>query len=204
MLSAALVLSFVQASSAVVLPTDDVWAYPHAGDQAEDAYLRVWGTPEYAVGKPSPGSFDFSFCLLKFPSVPQAGPLKSAVLELNQTKDPAWTDEDAKQAPLEARPAPLGWNEGAWAFSQAAATVPSNEDSAILGKSGPSERLEGKEIVIRIDLLKGPAKLSVTSPFALALTSRMDPESMGEGRMYKLSSRNSPNEGLRPRLLLSW
>jgi hypothetical protein len=187
-----------------VSPSDDVWVYPHAGRQDEDPFLRVWGGGDYALGTPSPGAFDFSYSLLKFTLPEGKGTPKSALLIVNQTADPAYSEDDFLKAPLEARAAKADWNEQAWTFDMAIKNVPGKEEKDILGKGKREEVLDGKPVKITINLLAGPAQVDWQGKLTLALTSRMDPESMGEGRMYKLYSRQAPQVNLRPVLQLTY
>ena len=49
-----------------LVPTDDVWVYPHAGDPAHDSFLRVWGADGKAAPKDAGELEQFSFGLLQF------------------------------------------------------------------------------------------------------------------------------------------
>lgn len=181
-----------------VNPTDDVWVYAHAASQDEDPYLRVWGNADYSVATPSAGSFDFSFSLLRFQS-PVAGAVKKVTLTLHHIADPAWEVEDAKKAPPELRLAPEGYREGSWKFADAVKYVPGVEDKAILAKAAVGERVEEKPIKFTFTITD-PAKVTEIvqalqgKGLSLAVTTRMNPEGMGEGRTYKFYSRNAPDE----------
>lgn len=177
-------------------PTDDVWVYAHAASQDEDPYLRVWGNADYSVATPSAGSFDFSFSLLRF-QAKTSGPVKKVILTLYHVADPAWEVEDAKKAPPELRLAPEGFREGAWKFADAVKYVPAADDKAILAKAVVGERVEEKPIKFTFTVTD-PAKAEAmyqalqAKGLALAITTRMNPEGMGEGRTYKFYSRNAP------------
>lgn len=207
-LIAGMALLSSQAPTALA-PTDDVWVYPHAGPQDDDAFMRVWGTSEYAIGTPSPGAFDFSFSLLRFKgAIPAAS--KKIVLTLYHAADPAWSMEDVKKAPLELRLAPAGFREGTWEFGLAAKHLPAKDDTAILAKAVPGERLEEKPIkftftitdaAVVADLVR---RADTNEGLNFALSTRMNSEGMGEGRTYKLFSRNAPAENAAQKPSLTW
>lgn len=207
-LIAGMALLSSQAPTALT-PTDDVWVYPHAGPQDDDAFMRVWGTNEYSIGTPSPGAFDFSFSLLRFKgAIP--GTAKKIVLTLFHSADPAWTMEEVKKAPLELRLAPGGFREGTWEFSLAAKHLPSKDDKAILAKAEVGERLEEKPIKFTFTISDAAVVADLTSLAAsseglnFALSTRMNSEGMGEGRTYKLFSRNAPAENAAQKPSLTW
>lgn len=189
-------------------PSDDVWVYAHAASQDEDPFLRVWGNADYSVGTPSAGSFDFSFSLLRF-QAKTSGPIKKLVLTLYHVADPAWEVEDAKKAPPELRLAPEGFRESSWKFSEAAKYVPGAEDKDILAKGVVGERVEEKPIKFTFTI-SDPVKAEQFFQslhgrgLNFAITTRMNPEGMGEGRTYKFYSRNADEDKKELRPTLSW
>ncbi len=192
-----------------LLPTDDVWVYPHAGPQDDDEFLRAWGTNEYSIGIPSPGAFEFSYSLLRFKGdIPEA--TKKIVLTLYQAADPAWTAADARKAPLELRLAPAGFKEAKWDFNMAEKHLPSNDDKAILAKAVVGDRVDGKPIKITITITEADAVSDLVKRAAsfeglnVALSTKMNSESMGEGRSYKIFSRNAGGDFEAQRPSLSW
>lgn len=208
MLSLIAGLAFSNALAGSTAPTDDVWVYAHAASQDEDPYLRVWGNADYSVGTPSAGSFDFSFSLMRFQT--KAGnPIKKFTLTLHHIADPAWEIGDAKKAPPEIRMAPEGYREGSWKFSDAVKYVPAADDKAILAKAVVGERLEEKPIKFTFTVTD-PEKVKLMADalngkgLSLAITTRMNPEGMGEGRTYKFYSRNADDDKKQLWPALSW
>lgn len=182
---------------------DSAWVYPHAADPTQDQFIRVWGTPEEAFETPGPGSFATSFSLLKFPALPSgSGEPQSAKLVLWQTANPAYDAKDAVDFPIEARIAPGGWSADQWRFADAAKFMPAKGAEAILGRSKAADWVQDKPVRFEIEL-KASA-LEGKDPIVLALTSRLDPETAGEGHIYKLSGKYAEDQKLRPVLLVTW
>src|SRR5688572_27918373 len=99
-----------------LFPTDDVWVYPHASDPTQDEFLRIWGVEGKSVaGKPDDlGTFSYSFLKWSIKDFPNDAKLVSANLVLTQVANPAYTTDDAKQAPIEVRPVPSNFKEKGW------------------------------------------------------------------------------------------
>ncbi|MCG9895674.1 MAG: hypothetical protein MH204_09385 [Fimbriimonadaceae bacterium] len=191
-----------------LLPTADVWVYPHAADQTSDPFLRVWGGGDYEFGRPSPGSFDFSVSLLRF-TIPAGTrtPLSGARLVVVQEPDPAFTEAEAASAPLRVRAATSAWSEQGWQFEKAAEAMPKEADP-VLGASARPTIVQGRPVELVIDLAAteaGRAWLAARQAgetVNLMLSSRINPDSMGEGKTYKFGSRQHEDESRRPRLVL--
>lgn len=191
-------------------PTDDVWVYPHAGDPAKDAYLRVWGRDGAAVAKTAGDSEDLSYSLLRFdPASLPDGKLTKAVLVLTTTGGPSYTADDAKAHPLQARAVDGGFAEKGWKYDLLERFLPTYDPKSIYGTGAPAFPKADAEGRVEIDLLKGPndfrAALKNKKPFGIALTSTLDVQA-NEGTMtiYKLYSKDAPVEAARPRLELSF
>lgn len=189
-----------------LLPTDDVWVYPHAQDQSSDPFLRVWGGSEGAVGFIDQGEFTFSYSCLRFelPEGFDASKIESARLVLHSIPTVSWTAKDSEDNPIEARKLDRDFTEKAWEFSKSATVIPKAGDEQIFG-TGKGEPAGGeKPIPFYVDLLKGKgdfkAYLGANRIVRLALTTKMAPEDMGEGRLYKFYSRQTEDEKLKPRL----
>lgn len=208
-MSALMLLLAMAAPQDVVLePTDDVWVYQFAQDQTEDAYLRVWGGEEGAVGKSADG---FSYSCLKFalpPSLP-GQKLKSAKLVLLHGAEPNWDPENAKKNPVEVRALSSEWEEENWQFDMGAKVRPQAGDGAVLG-TGFSPPNGDQPFKVEVDLMgeKGgflavfeAAQGSSNRQLGLALTSKLQPD--GEGSTYRFYSRNNDAEK-RPKLVLTF
>lgn len=201
------------ATTVELIPTDDVWVYPHAMEQVSDPYLRAWGGPEGAVSPPDFGNFSFSCSLLRF-KLPEdvSGELKEAKLILTGAPGTVFLEEDSKAAPLEARKTRDGFTEKTWSFGKAAEFCPVGGPEEIFGTGTGNPQSEEEEFKIEINLLanKGvfagelqKALASDSRTFAIALTSRMDPES-AEGMTYKFFSRSADKKTQRPTLKLTF
>ncbi len=219
MLSLILALTIAQQTPASpivqsVEPTDDVWVYQYAQDQAADPFLRAWGSSEEgAVGKNFTDHMGFSYSCLKFelPKPPEKMHLKGAKLVLLHAGDPGWDPADAKKHPLEARALPVRFEEESWTYETAAKVHPSDDPNTIYG-TGYAAPPDDKSFPIEIDLMTGKGdfgsdyKKAVADPdrvICIALTTSLVPDGAGENTIYKLFSRNNSPE-LRPKLLLNF
>ncbi len=206
----ALVLSPLRATVEIT-PTDDVWAYPHASDQVEDQFLRVWGFEGQSVAKSAEESESLGYSFLKFDlaGLPEKA-LKGAEMVLTHSAKPSFTFEIAKKAPLEVRPAKDGFNEKTWTYGDLAKFMPPAAKESIYGAGSPESVPEDKEFPIRIDLAKGPGEFlkafesaRKSGVIALSLTTTMSPAESETRSTYKLYSRNGPKE-FRPVLRLTF
>jgi len=208
----ALALNFAVASHTLI-PTDDVWVYPHASDQIGSEYLRSWGGEGRAVipGGEQTGAYSFSGLKFSVKDIPVGYVAKKAVLLLTHDAVATFDEDQSKAAPLEVRPLSAEFDEASWEFSLASKVFPPANDDQILGKASVKPSSDGKPFVIEINLLSEKSKFSdmltkaIASPgkvFAVALTTRMDPQETGESTMYKYYSRSAKEEW-RPRLVLS-
>ncbi len=207
---AALALS---ANTVELTPTDDIWVYPHATDQVSDPYLRAWGGPEGAVSPPDFGNFNFSCSLVRF-KLPEdiTGELKEAKLIITGAPGTVFLEEDSKAAPLEARKTRDGFTEKGWTFGKAIEFTPVGGPEEIFGTGVGNPPADDEEFKIEINLLanKGvfaeelkKALASDSKTLALALTTRMDPES-ADGMTYKFFSRSADKKEQRPTLKLTF
>jgi hypothetical protein len=213
MLSALLFASLLGPQNFEKVPTDDVWVYPHASDPQKDAYLRVWGAGGKAVPGKDDSLEDFSYSYLKFDigDIPGEATLKEAKLILTAVADPGWTASDLKGTPLEARLCGNAFTEKDWSYDSLAAKLgPKDGKEAVFGLAtcGPIEK--GKEPVLTIDLMQGPAKFAdalkdakTAKSIALALTTSLDPSVVGRTAIYKTYSKDAPDK-FRPILKLKF
>lgn len=196
-------------------PTDDIWIYPHAGDPGKDGYLRVWGRDGAAVAKMVGDASELSYSLLRFdPASLPEGKLTKAALVLTTTAGPAYTEDQAKKNPIQARPVDGGFTEKGWKYDLLEKFNPTYEAKSVYGTGYPSPwPAADKEGKVEIDLLKGPgdfaAALSAAKkdgkPLGIALTSTIEVQSNPDTMtIYKLYSKDAPVEELRPKLVLSF
>ncbi|CAN5377848.1 hypothetical protein BH11ARM2_BH11ARM2_02960 [soil metagenome] len=204
MLAAMILLA--QTPALTFAPHDDVWVYPHASDPAGDAFLRVWGTQGDAVAPDPASAGDFSYGYLRFdlPAPAEGRKLAEARLELTQEKNPPYTLDLAKSAPLQARPLIGDFEEKTWSYGDSAKVYPS---PTIYGDGSPAAIEADKPLPIVIDLLKGPADFRAASGKGgwvdIALTSPMDVAS-GNRTVYRIFSKEAETEIYRPRLVLRY
>lgn len=207
-LAALAVAAFAGTQEVVVEPSDDVWVYSFAQDQTSDEYLRVWGSETGAVEAPGE-ALSFSYSLLKFPAPKAGGRLVSAELVLHHVAEAKFEAADSKAAPLEARPAPAGFEEETWDYGMHPKFLPPADPASIYGTGWGAPSADEKPFVIKVGLLEGPNDFAAAlktaaetgSPIAIALTSKLRPDEAGDGKLYKLYSRAN-EASLRPRLLL--
>ena len=201
----------VMADPVTLIPTDDVWAYPHAGDPAHDSFLRVWGTDGRAAAKDAGELEQFSYGLLQFDAskLPDGKPT-SAILRVYNVSSPSFTLDQAKAAPLQVRPIPGSFVEKTWQYAQTEKLMPPSEDKSVFGKTSPTVLSDSTPMLIELDLLKGPGDFAsflagakkTGKPLAVALTSALE---VTENRAsYKIYSRDAERESLRPQLVLTY
>jgi hypothetical protein len=198
----------LSAQTLELTPTDDVWVYPHASDPQKDGYLRVWGVGGQAVAS-DPGQADeYSYSFLKFDlsKLPKTAVLKSVVLTVVHTPDPTWHPSDSKASPLEVRPLAKDFAEKGWEFSLGKTVFPSGRKEDVYGAFAPAKVDAGQPIKFEVDLLKGPNKLllSAGGSFAIALTSTLDPSSVGNRAVYKFFSKDYDKVEYRPKLVITY
>ena len=200
------------ATTVTLTPTDDVWVYPHASDQAGDIYLRVWGAEGREVPTKVAEIQDFGFSYLKWDvSKVPSGTLTAAKLILTHIPNPGFAADYAKDNPLHVRPVGSNWNEKTWEYDMAEQIMPDADAKNIFGGGFPTKWEPGKEFTITIDLMKGPgnfkayldqAEHSKDHALAVALTAGLDVEAFGQGSIYKVYSTNA-DAPKRPRLELT-
>jgi hypothetical protein len=210
-----LALTVFAATEVTLRPTADLWVYPHAGDPAKDAYLRVWGHDGQAVAKQVGDAEELSYSLLRFDptSLPEGKPTK-ATLVLTTVADYAFSEEQAKNYPLQARPVEGGFEEKGWKYDMLERFNPTFDPKSIYGTGYPTPWPKaGEEGKIEIDLLKGPGDFKAAlatakkdgKPLGIALTSVLDVQSNPDVMsIYKMYSKDTPIEASRPKLVLSY
>ncbi len=207
-------LAFALLTDVTLRPTDDVWVYPHAGDPAKDAYLRVWGHDGVAAAKTVGDSEELSYSLLRFDanSLPE-GRLTKATLVLTTTAGPNYTADDAQRNPLQARAVEGGFTEKGWKYDLLERFLPTFDPKSVYGTGVPVFPKADAEGIVEIDLLKGPGDFRAAlaaakkdaKPLGLALTSTLDVQANpGVQTIYKFYSKDASVETSRPRLVLSF
>ena len=196
--------SFKRPSTVTLNPTDDVWVYPHSSDPANDPFFRIWGAEGNSVATSAGDSGQFSYGYLRFDisNLPKDKKLIGARLILTQVENPSYTPELSKQTPLEVRALTSEFDEKTWKYESSAKVSPVTGKDQYFG----SGTLNAGSLTISIDLLKGKAIFAeaLKGPsLNLALVSALDP-SQSERAMYKISTRDSKDEKIRPRLELDF
>lgn len=212
---ALLALLALAPSTVRLAPSDDVWVYPHASDPAKDSMLRIWGTSGHAAPVDATEAEELSMGYLKWDlsSLPGDKKLTKATLIVKNIPDPGFTPEQAKAAPLQARPVGAKFSEKDWTYEGLSALLPEREEKAVFGSASPDKWEKEKPVEIRIDLLKGPndfrvyLRKAMDAPkheLALALTSAIDMASLGRSAIYKIYSRDERDAVVRPSLELEF
>ncbi len=192
-------------------PTDDLWVYSRASEPDKDPYLRVWGSEGLAVAPKGESAESFGYSYLRFDlsSAREAtGKLVSATLVLTHVPDPAFTLEDVKGAPIEARALDVDFSEKTWTNEDIAKVFPKPDLASVYGSYTVTKLPEkGKPFAVEINLLQNkelfPMRWEAVrngKPLNLALTSTIDPAGM-KG-IYKFYSKDAPEKELRPKLKL--
>lgn len=196
-LASLLLVSLLQPSEELTFaPTDDVWVYSHAGDNT-DPYLRIWGAESKSVAPTASEVEEFGYSYLRFNlSSLQGKEIESAELILTHKEKPAFTQEASKNWPLEARPLSGIFDEASWIFDKVAQVSPVADKDSILG-TGFAESIPASG-VFKISLNLKPAKVAPSAAFCLALTSRISPQELGQGAIYKVFSKDAAQAEYRP------
>lgn len=187
-----------------LMPTDDIWVYPHASDPAGDPFIRVWGIDGDSVPSSSEdaGSFSMGYLKFSFASIPKGSEIKSAKLVVHQVAPAGYGVGDAKAAPLEARWISSKFAEKGWSADILNTILPKRE--GLLG-SGSPEKIDGATIPITIELSKEPEKLNqalAEGEIAIALTSAINAAELGRSAIYKVYSREEKDANLVPKLIV--
>lgn len=196
-----------------IQPTDDVWVYQHAENQAVDEFLRAWGdgessTPAKAEDYTAISWSALSFDLSKMPKKK----LKKAVLVLWAFGQAGYDAAISKKFPLEVRPCPSAFKEDGFQFIDADKVLPKSGADQILGQVSPKPSSDATDFAVEIDLLKGKANFndyfakcrdSETHRMGLALSTAMDPSFAGDSTIYKFYSRNA-DKGKCPTIVMQF
>lgn len=204
----ALIASVSISTYAVV---DDVWVYPHASEQVNDAFLRVWGSDGRAVTAVDDAS-PASWSLLQFKVGADAATKtpKSAKLVLHHVPKLSFSDDDSVAGPIEVRPVKAGFSEKTWVLEQSSKHYPALDGQEVYGFKSIKATTDEKPIEVEIDLMSAKSTFanslkSVDSSglIAMALASKMEIQGGSGGHIYKFYSK-SADEKLRPKLVIEW
>lgn len=189
-------------------PTDDIWVYAHAEDPQKDPFLRAWGSNGKSVGIPGDDPNAFSYSLLKWDlsGFPANSKLAEAQILFTAAPEAGYTAKDAAAAPLEVRLVKGGFAESDWDYADAVKYTPGG-DETIVGLTSPTI-VTDTEFKIVIDLMKGPAEfrkvfeeaMKKGKTLSLAITSHIDPTSLGMKGVYKVYSKDATDPAVRPSL----
>src|ERR1044072_1779900 len=198
----ALATAFMAPTTTELVPTDDIWVYPHASDQ-KDAYLRVWSIGASDLAADADEMEQVSYAYLKFDvSKLPAGKVTEAKLTVTSIASPTYTLEMAKLNPLVVRPLPSDFTEKTWAYDSTSKIKPEKGREAIFGKGFPETIPTEKEFTITIDLMKGPNKFAdyvrKGGTMAISLSSSMDGAGNESRPVYKFFSKDAETAAKRP------
>jgi hypothetical protein len=211
MITALALLAAAQTTS--LHPTDDIWVYNFAADQASDPFNRCWGSEGKSVGDDNVGDAG-SWSVMKFDigKLPE-GKLTSAELSLYFVPNPSIDDDLGKKFPIEVRSVTSKFEEENFKFENASNIRPKTGKESLIttspvtmyaNASGPTK--------ITIKLLTENGKFqsylkealsSQNKELAFAITSALTPEEAGESLIYKWYSTNS-DEATKPTLTLTF
>ncbi len=192
MLTTLLALALIRPPHAVELvPTDDVWVYPHASDQ-RDAYLRVWGAEGASVAATADGAQSFSYAYLRFDLTGLSDErVAEATLTLFHVSDPAFSAGASKQSPIEVRPVSAKFTEKTWDYDAGIAASPPAGKESIFGSTAVIKWPESLPFSVTIDLtsgkggfLKGLEEAKKANALGLALTSSLDASTRAVYKFY--------------------
>jgi hypothetical protein len=195
---------------------ESAWVYARATDPTGDDFLRVWGVN--GLGAPESGEdasdFSFGFLRIDVSGIP-AGRPKKATLILHNIAPPAFSEDDIKDTPLQARSLEGKFSADTWTYATLATVHPGKKETIFgVGKlAKPIDSATPTEI--DIDLLKGPNDFAATLAAAssgtdhslcLALTTAMEPSSEASAHkgVYKVYSAAAKEKELRPLLRLEY
>lgn len=200
-----------QVAAIRLTPSDDIWVYPHAGDPQRDAFLRVWGRGDSAVGATLADNESYSFSYLRFilPPSLRGQEVTTAVLQLEGVSA-NFTSEESRKYPIQARIISADFAERGWTFDKSEKIVPSREKDAVVGEGSAETLKEDATYTVELKLrLDHPSVKALWSgiaadgkPIALALTSAIPVEE--SRKMYKLHSANAERESARPSLVIGY
>lgn len=194
-------------------PTDDIWVYHFAADQASDPFLRCWGTDGKAIGDENAGDAG-SWSVMKFDiSKLPAGKLTSAELNLYFVPNPNLDEELGKKYPLQIRSVTSKFEEENFKMENAASILPKAGKESLIATApvvmysnatGPTKitiKLGAEESKFMAYLQD--ARKSSTKELAFSISSALTPDEAGESLIYKWYSTNS-EEATKPTLTLNF
>jgi len=206
----ALLLTTV-ATTVTLVPTDDIWAYPHASDGAKDANLRVWGVDGRAVGTDASDTENYSYSLLRFDlsKIPAGTKPTWVTLKLTQVAGATYNLDVTKANPLQVRTLGGTFSEKTWTYDALSKLELGLKDEDVIGQSELKEVNADKEFAIEIDLLKKKrfeqpwtAAIKAGNTLSLLLTASVD---VAQGRQsYKLFAKEAERESVRPSLTITY
>ncbi len=204
-------LALLSLATFTLEPSDDVWVYQHAQSQASDPFLRACGVDGRDLAIEGEDVTATSWSVLKFDlATAPKGTLKSAKLVLPAPGDLDLLKEETEKHPILVRPAPVAFEEETFQFGNAEKVFPDRKAEAVFGSAPATSTLSGQDFKIEIDLFKGKggfkayydkAQATPNKLLGLALTSVLNPETAGDGAIYKVYSRNA-EPARRPKLIL--
>jgi hypothetical protein len=192
-------------------PSDDIWVYAHASDPQKDEFIRAWGANGRSIPIPGDDPASSSWSLLKWDlsGFSDKAKIVEAQLIFHAAPGAGYTTTDAQAAPLEARPVKSNFNETRWDYADSGEFAPIGTEGETFGESAPPEvNPNGFKIVI--DLIRGPVDfkeyfnkaIKKDKTFAIAISSRIDPSTLGREGIYKVYSKDATDPMLRPVLRL--
>ena len=198
------------ASGLYISTTDDIWVYAHAEDPQKDQFLRAWGANGRSVPLPGDDPQAFSWSLMKWDlsGFPANAKVVEAQLIFTAAPDSGFTAKDAAAAPLEVRSVKPGFSEMDWDYAKAETYTPDG-DTGLFGTASPTN-ISSTEFPIVVDLLQGPANfrtyykeaMKKSRVLTFAITSKMDPGTLGRAGNYKVYSKDASDATMRPVLRL--
>ncbi|MBV6459144.1 MAG: hypothetical protein HONBIEJF_02287 [Fimbriimonadaceae bacterium] len=201
-------IAALAAETITIEATDDIWVYPHASDQVNDPFLRVWGADGKSLAADAMEANSFSYSYLRF-AIPKSAlgkKILSAKLVLSHVNQPAWDERYGTTYPLEVRSIGAFPSEGKWRYDGDLPNfMPKPGEEGLLVKQGIKTGSGKDGTKIEIDFGKGALRLNEAAKSGnidLALASTMNPAEIGDRIVYKFYSR-SAEAANRPKLVLT-
>jgi len=201
-------IAALAAETISIEPSDDIWVYPHASDQVNDPYLRVWGADGKSLAGDAMEANSFSYSYLRFaiPKSAQGKRIISAKLVMSHVAQPAWDERFGTTYPLEVRAVGAFPSEGKWRYdSDLPNFMPKAGDEGLFVKQGIKTGSGKDGTKIEIEFGKGALRLNELAKSGnidFALASTLNPAEIGDRIVYKFYSR-SAEAANRPKLVLT-